>query len=236
MQEGETVLDDMNLEIPAGRSLALVGESGAGKTTIAQLLLRFYDPVAGQVFIDGRDIRQVTQASIRKQVGMVMQDVILLAGTIRHNLHFAKPDASDEEMIEALKNARAWDFVKEMPDGLDTILGERGNRLSGGQKQRLSIAQVFLKNPPIVIFDEATSALDTLTEKMIQQAMEELFRGRTSIVIAHRLSTIKNCDRIVLLDSGRISASDNHEGLLKISPRYQELCSRQNMERNQNLN
>jgi ABC-type multidrug transport system fused ATPase/permease subunit len=225
--EGSVVLRDLSLRVPARTSVALVGESGAGKSTITQLMLRFYDPQQGRITIDGQDIRQVTQESLRRQIGFVMQETILLSGSIRDNLLFAKPGASTKEMINALKQAEAWEFVKQLPQGLDTMLGERGARLSGGQKQRLSIARVFLKNPAIVVFDEATSALDTITEKQIQQTMQKLFKDRTAVIIAHRLSTIVDCDTIVLLDQGRIIGSGPHDQLLDTCPRYRELCRKQ---------
>jgi len=221
------VLAGLSLDVPAKHSLALVGESGAGKSTIVQLLMRFYDPQQGQILIDGQDLRAVTQASLREQIGFVMQETVLLSGSVRENLVLAKPGASTQEIIAALKRAAAWDFVKALPQGLETMLGERGARLSGGQKQRLSIARIFLKNPPIVIFDEATSALDTITERQILETMQELFKGRTVITIAHRLSTVIDCDEIVLLDHGHIFAKGPHAELLQTCPRYQELCQKQ---------
>ena len=229
---GEPVLSALSFTAAPQQSLALVGESGAGKSTIVQLILRFYDAGSGAVRIDGQDVRDVAQASLRRQIGMVMQDTILLSGTIRENMLFAKPDASEEEIIAALQHAEAWSFIQEMPDGLDTMLGERGARLSGGQKQRISIARVFLKNPPIVIFDEATSSLDTITEKQIQQTMRRLYQGRTAIIIAHRLSTIIDCDRIIVLDKGCILAEGSHEELYVACPRYREMCEKQEMAQN----
>ena len=225
--DSHTVLDHLTLDVPARHSLALVGESGAGKSTIVQLLLRFYDPQQGEILIDGQELCGVTQESLRSQIGFVMQETILLSGSLRENLLLAKPEATTKELIAALKRAAAWEFVKELPQGLDTILGERGARLSGGQKQRLSIARIFLKNPPIVIFDEATSALDTITESQIQQTMRELFTERTVITIAHRLSTVVDCDEIVFLDRGRILARGPHATLLQSCPRYRELCEKQ---------
>jgi len=226
---GEAVLHGVSFTVPARGRVALVGESGAGKSTICQLLLRSYDPNAGQVLIDGKDIRTVTQSSLRTQMGFVMQDTVLLSGTVRDNMLFAKPDAADVEIMTALDHAEAWDFVRELPDGLNTELGERGIRLSGGQRQRLSIARVFLKNPPIVVFDEATSSLDTITEKQIQQTMKGLYEGRTAIVIAHRLSTISDSDRIMLLHRGRIEAAGTHEELLVSCLRYREMCRKQSL-------
>ncbi|HEX2950660.1 MAG TPA: ABC transporter ATP-binding protein, partial [Armatimonadota bacterium] len=227
LDEDTTVLNQLSFTVPAKRSLALVGESGAGKSTISQLLLRFYDPVRGEIAIDGQDLRNVTQESLREQIGFVMQETILLSGTIRENLQFAKPDATTDEMVNALQNAGAWDFVRLLPQGLDTMLGERGARLSTGQKQRLSIARVFLKNPPIVIFDEATSALDAVTEKQIQQSMSRLLHDRTAIIIAHRLSTVIDCDEILFLAGGRIVAHGPHKQLLTICPQYHDLCQKQ---------
>ena len=221
------VLNHLSLEVQPRHRLALVGESGAGKSTITQLLLRFYDPQQGQVLVDGQDLRAVTQASLREQIGFVMQETILLSGTIRENMQLAKPGASTREIRHALKQAEALDFVNRLPQGLETMLGERGASLSGGQRQRLSIARVFLKNPPIVIFDEATSALDTITEQQILETMRELFKGRTVITIAHRLSTVVDCDEIVLLDHGHILARGPHAELLNTSPRYRELCEKQ---------
>ncbi len=221
------VLDGLTLEVPARRSLALVGESGAGKSTLVQLLLRFYDPQQGSIRIDGQDLREVTQESLRDQIGFVMQETILLSGTLRENMLLAKPGATKREIIDALKRAAAWDFVRELPQGLETLLGERGARLSGGQKQRLSIARIFLKNPPIVVFDEATSALDTSTERQIMETMQDLFAGRTVLTIAHRLSTVVDCDEIVFLEQGRILARAPHAELQQLCPRYRELCEKQ---------
>ena len=188
------VLSHVSIEIPAGKSIALVGPSGSGKTTICSLLPRFYDVTGGKITIDGKDVRTLTLKSLRSQIGMVQQDVYLFAGTIRDNIAYGKPGASMEEIIEAAKRANIHDFIRELPDGYDTYVGERGARLSGGQKQRISIARVFLKNPPILILDEATSALDNESERWIQQSLEELSRDRTTITIAHRLSTIRGAD------------------------------------------
>ena len=221
------VLRGFTLTIPPRQRVALIGESGAGKSTLVQLLLRLYDPQSGAIHIDGQDLRDVTQESLRLQIGLVMQETILLSGSVRDNLILAKNDANDEEIIAALRNAEAWDFVRELPEGLDTPLGERGARLSGGQRQRLSIARVFLKNPPVVVFDEATSALDTVTEQLIQNSMRRLFDGRTSIIIAHRLSTIVDCDRLVLLEKGRIVGQGTHEELRRTSERYSRMCEGQ---------
>lgn len=225
--EGNLVLKDLSLQIPAGNSVALIGESGAGKSTISQLLLRLYDAQHGVIKIDGQDLKEVTQASIRKNIGWVQQETIILSGSVRDNMSLAKPGATDEEIIQALKDAEAWDFVQDLPQGLDTQMGERGTRISGGQKQRLSIARVFLKNPPVVILDEATSALDTLTERSIQRSMKRLFEGRTNIIIAHRLSTVVECDKLVLLDKGKIVEQGSHSELLNRSEAYRKLCQGQ---------
>jgi subfamily B ATP-binding cassette protein MsbA len=223
----QPALRDVSLTVPGRTSVAIIGESGAGKSTLVQLMLRLHDPQQGALRIDGQDLREVTQESLRKQIGLVMQETILLSGNVRDNLSLAHPDATDEEMVEALKNAEAWDFVQDLPQGLDTLLGERGARLSGGQRQRLAIARVFLKDPPIVIFDEATSALDTVTEKAIQTSMRRLFEGRTSIVIAHRLSTVIGCDRLVLMETGAIADQGTHRELLQKSRRYRQMCEGQ---------
>jgi subfamily B ATP-binding cassette protein MsbA len=225
--EGETVLDRICFTVPEKTRVAIVGESGAGKSTIIHLLLRFYHVDNGHITIDGHDINDIEIGSLRRQIGLVMQETILLSGTIRQNMLLSKPDADDEEIIEALCNAEAWDFIAAMPEGLDTILGERGVRLSGGQRQRIAIARVFLKNPPVVLLDEATSALDTVTEKKIQRTMNRLFSGRTSIVVAHRLSTIVDSHTIFFLRKGSIIASGSHAQLLKDCEEYRDLCQKQ---------
>ncbi len=208
------VLSHVSIEIPAGKSIALVGPSGSGKTTICSLLPRFYDVTGGKITIDGKDVRTLTLKSLRSQIGMVQQDVYLFAGTIRDNIAYGKPAASMEEIIEAAKRANIHDFIRELPDGYDTYVGERGARLSGGQKQRISIARVFLKNPPILILDEATSALDNESERWIQQSLEELSRDRTTITIAHRLSTIRGADEIIVITEDGIAERGTHESLL----------------------
>ena len=209
------VLSHVSFEIPAGRSIALVGPSGSGKTTICSLLPRFYDVTGGRITIDGKDVRTLTLKSLRSQIGMVQQDVYLFSGTIRENIAYGKPGADMDEIIEAAKRANIHDFIKELPDGYDTFVGERGARLSGGQKQRISIARVFLKNPPILILDEATSALYNESERWIQQSREELSRNRTTITIAHRLSTIRNADEIIVITEDGIAERGTHESLLK---------------------
>ena len=208
------VLSDISIDIPAGRSIALVGPSGSGKTTICSLLPRFYDVTGGSITVDGKDIRGLTLKSLRSQIGMVQQDVYLFDGTIKDNIAYGKPGATDEEIIKAAKCASIHDFIMELPDGYDTYVGERGTRLSGGQKQRISIARVFLKNPPILILDEATSALDNESERWIQKSLEELSKNRTTITIAHRLSTIRDADEIIVITEDGIAERGTHAELL----------------------
>ena len=209
------VLSDISIDIPAGRSIALVGPSGSGKTTICSLLPRFYDVTGGSITVDGKDIRGLTLKSLRSQIGMVQQDVYLFDGTIKDNIAYGKPGATDEEIIKAAKCASIHDFIMELPDGYDTYVGERGTRLSGGQKQRISIARVFLKNPPILILDEATSALDNESERWIQKSLEELSKNRTTITIAHRLSTIRDADEIIVITEDGIAERGTHAELLE---------------------
>ena len=209
------VLSDISIDIPAGKSIALVGPSGSGKTTICSLLPRFYDVTGGSITVDGKDIRGLTLKSLRSQIGMVQQDVYLFDGTIKDNIAYGKPGASDEEIIKAAKCASIHDFIMELPDGYDTYVGERGTRLSGGQKQRISIARVFLKNPPILILDEATSALDNESERWIQKSLEELSKNRTTITIAHRLSTIRDADEIIVITEDGIAERGTHAELLE---------------------
>ena len=208
------VLSDISIDIPAGRSIALVGPSGSGKTTICSLLPRFYDVTGGSITVDGKDIRGLTLKSLRGQIGMVQQDVYLFDGTIKDNIAYGKPGATDDEIIKAAKCASIHDFIMELPDGYDTYVGERGTRLSGGQKQRISIARVFLKNPPILILDEATSALDNESERWIQKSLEELSKNRTTITIAHRLSTIRDADEIIVITENGIAERGTHAELL----------------------
>ena len=214
------VLSDISIDIPAGRSIALVGPSGSGKTTICSLLPRFYDVTGGSITVDGKDIRGLTLKSLRSQIGMVQQDVYLFDGTIKANIAYGKPGASDEEIINAAKCASIHDFIMELPDGYDTYVGERGTRLSGGQKQRISIARVFLKNPPILILDEATSALDNESERWIQKSLEELSKNRTTITIAHRLSTIRDADEIIVITEDGIAERGTHAELLEKNGLY----------------
>ena len=221
------VLSDISIDIPAGKSIALVGPSGSGKTTICSLLPRFYDVTGGSITVDGKDIRGLTLKSLRSQIGMVQQDVYLFDGTIKDNIAYGKPGASNEEIIKAAKCASIHDFIMELPDGYDTYVGERGTRLSGGQKQRISIARVFLKNPPILILDEATSALDNESERWIQKSLEELSKNRTTITIAHRLSTIRDADLILVMKDGDIVEQGNHEELLAKGGFYADLYNSQ---------
>ena len=214
------VLSDISIDIPAGKSIALVGSSGSGKTTICSLLPRFYDVTGGSITVDGKDIRGLTLKSLRSQIGMVQQDVYLFDGTIKDNIAYGKPGASDEEIIKAAKCASIHDFIMELPDKYDTYVGERGTRLSGGQKQRISIARVFLKNPPILILDEATSALDNESERWIQKSLEELSKNRTTITIAHRLSTIRDADEIIVITEEGIAERGTHAELLEKNGLY----------------
>jgi len=219
----EVVLNEVNLEVPAGAYMALVGSSGAGKTTLCSLIPRFYDVNSGTIRIDGKDIRKVTLKSLRNQIGIVQQDVYLFAGTIFENIAYGKPGATMDEVIEAAKNANAHDFIMSFPEGYETDIGQRGIKLSGGQKQRLSIARVFLKNPPILIFDEATSALDNESEKVVQDSLESLAKNRTTFVIAHRLTTIQNAEKILVLTEDGIAESGTHEELLTKQGIYEKL-------------
>ena len=214
------VLSDISIDIPAGKSIALVGPSGSGKTTICSLLPRFYDVTGGSITVDGKDIRGLTLKSLRSQIGMVQQDVYLFDGTIKDNIAYGKPGATDEEIIKAAKCASIHDFIMELPDKYDTYVGERGTRLSGGQKQRISIARVFLKNPPILILDEATSALDNESERWIQKSLEELSKNRTTITIAHRLSTIRDADEIIVITEEGIAERGTHAELLEKNGLY----------------
>ena len=212
---GKEVLQHITLDIPAGKTVALVGPSGGGKTTLCHLIPRFYEITAGQITIDGQDIRQVTLRSLREQVGIVQQDVMIFAGTVMDNIRYGRLDATDEEVMEAARRAEIHEDIMAMPNGYQTYVGERGIMLSGGQKQRISIARIFLKNPPILLLDEATSALDTVTEAHIRTAFEKLSRGRTTLVIAHRLSTIRGADRIVYIDREGIREAGTHEELMR---------------------
>lgn len=228
---GIPVLSDVDLHIAAGQCLAVVGPSGGGKTTLCQLLPRFYDVCEGSVTVDGIDVRHVTQASLRRNIGVIQQDVFMFAGTIRENIRYGRPDATDEEIVEAAVRAQIHSEIMEMPDGYDSYIGERGVMLSGGQKQRISIARVFLKNPKILILDEATSALDTVTEQRIQASLDELSEGRTTIIIAHRLSTVKNADVIAVVEGEHIIEMGSHSELMAKNGEYAALCRAQQIEK-----
>lgn len=223
----EKVLNHINLNVPAGAYMALVGSSGAGKSTLCSLIPRFYDVTDGTIRIDGKDIRNIKLKSLRDHIGIVQQDVYLFAGTIFENIRYGKPDATEEEIIAAAKNANAHEFIMSFPDGYNTDIGQRGIKLSGGQKQRLSIARVFLKNPPILIFDEATSALDNESEKVVQDSLEKLAKNRTTFVIAHRLSTIKNAEKILVLSEDGIEEEGTHEELIAKKGTYEKLYNMQ---------
>ncbi len=228
-QDGTEVLTDVNLAIHAGERFALVGPSGGGKTTLCHLLPRFYDVSAGSVTVDGNDVRELTQESLRRCIGIIQQDVFMFAGTVRENIRYGRPDATDEEVVRAAVKAQIHHEIMAMPDGYDTYIGERGVMLSGGQKQRISIARVFLKNPPILILDEATSALDSVTEQRIQESLDELSEGRTSIIIAHRLSTIRNADRIAVVEGARIVEQGTHAELMEKNGAYAALQRAQSL-------
>lgn len=223
----EKVLNHIDLEVEAGSYMALVGSSGAGKSTLCSLIPRFYDVTGGSIKVDGIDIRDIKLKSLRDHIGIVQQDVYLFVGTVMDNIRYGKPNATREEIIQAAKNANAHEFIMSLPDGYDTDIGQRGVKLSGGQKQRLSIARVFLKNPPILIFDEATSALDNESEKVVQESLEKLAKNRTTFVIAHRLSTIKNAEKILVLTDNGIEESGTHKELLEKEGIYAKLYTMQ---------
>lgn len=223
----DAVFSNINLKINAGDYIALVGPSGVGKTTLCSLIPRFYEVTSGTIKIDSKDIRDIKLKSLRQNIGIVQQDVYLFTGSVMENIRYGKPDATEEEIIEAAKNANAHEFIMELPNGYDTDIGQRGIKLSGGQKQRLSIARVFLKNPPILIFDEATSALDNESEKVVQQSLEKLAKNRTTFVIAHRLSTIKNAKKILVLTENGIAEEGTHEELLALNGLYAQLYNMQ---------
>ncbi|MDX2108703.1 MAG: ABC transporter ATP-binding protein [Verrucomicrobiota bacterium] len=228
-ERGGPVLDHVNLTLKPGERIALVGPSGAGKSTLLQLVLRFYDPVGGAVLLDGVDLRDIQQTSLRQHLGVVMQESVFFAGTVLENMRLANPKATREQVIDALRAANALDFVEEMQGGLHASLGERGMRLSGGQKQRLSIARVFLKNPPVLLFDEATSALDSKSERVVKEAMDRLLHGRTAMIVAHRIATVLDADRIIVMERGRVSAMGTHNELMATCPLYHELCTTQGL-------
>ena len=224
------VLKNFSIQVPKGKTIALVGQSGSGKSTIANLVTRFYDVNEGKISIDGNNIKNVTKKSLRHQMGLVTQDSILFNDTIKNNILLGKPDATEDEIIEALKIANAWEFVSQLPNGIETNVGDAGNNFSGGQKQRLSIARAVLKNPPIMILDEATSALDTESEKLVQEALENMMKNRTSIVIAHRLSTIQNADQIIVMQKGEIVEQGTHQELLAKNGMYKKLVEMQSFD------
>jgi ABC transporter, ATP-binding protein, msbA family len=226
----QPVLTNFSLEVPKGKTVALVGQSGSGKSTIANLITRFYDVNEGAILIDGVDVKDMQTASLRKLIGVVSQDSILFNDTIKNNLLIGKPDATDEELITAAKIANAYEFINDLPEGFDTNIGDAGSKLSGGQKQRLSIARAVLKNPPIMVLDEATSALDTESERLVQNALENMMKHRTSIVIAHRLSTIQNADLIVVMQKGRIVEQGTHTELIQKNGMYKRLVEMQTIE------
>jgi len=222
-EPGRPVLERINLSIQPGETVALVGPSGAGKTTLCSLLPRFYDVSSGQITIDGLDVRALTMESLRRQIGIVQQDVFLFNGSIRDNIAYGDLQASEVQIWQAAQHAHLDDFIRSLPNGLETLIGERGVKLSGGQKQRLAIARMFLKNPPILILDEATSALDSETEQFIQQSLAELSAGRTTLVIAHRLATIRNADRIIVVTEQGIAEQGTHHELLTLDGMYSRM-------------
>jgi ATP-binding cassette subfamily B protein len=226
-EDGREILQSLDLDIPAGTSCAIVGPSGAGKSTIARLLYRFYDPTAGRILIDGQDIADVAQSSLRAAIGIVPQDTVLFNETIGYNIAYGRDGAAHEEVERAAAGAAIDRFIEVLPEGYESMVGERGLKLSGGEKQRVAIARTLLKNPPILVLDEATSALDSRTEQAIQQTLDRVAESRTTIMIAHRLSTIVDADQIVVLDNGRVVERGTHEALLDLGGSYADLWYRQ---------
>ena len=223
------VLRHVELHVRPGETIAIVGPSGGGKSTLCSLIPRFYDVTEGAIRIDGHDVRDVTQQSLRRSIGVVQQDVFLFAASIMENIRYGRPDATADEVVEAARRAEIYDDIMDMPDGFDTYVGERGALLSGGQKQRISIARIFLKNPPVLILDEATSALDSITEAKIQRAFDALAKGRTTLIIAHRLSTVRSASRILVVRDGVITEEGTHEALLARDGDYAQLYHTQNL-------
>jgi ABC-type multidrug transport system fused ATPase/permease subunit len=222
-QQGDNVLKNINLDIPSGKIVALVGPTGVGKSTLVSLIPRFYDVCSGSITLNGTDLRQLDFKALRSQISIVLQDVFLFHGTVRDNILFGNPEATEEEIIDAAKIANAHEFITQLPLGYDTLIGERGVKLSGGQRQRLSIARAVLKNTPILILDEATSSVDTETELLIQEALERLMVGRTTIIIAHRLSTVRNADKIVVMEGNQITEMGKHQELIDKGGLYYRL-------------
>jgi ATP-binding cassette subfamily B protein len=229
-KDGDWTLRDITLDVPTGSKVALVGETGSGKTTLGYLVARLYDADEGSVAIDEIDVRDVTLSSLADAVGVVSQDTYLFHASIRDNLSFARPDATDEEIEQAAVAAQVHDLIASLPEGYDTLVGERGYRFSGGEKQRIAIARTILRNPPVLVLDEATSALDNRTERAVQQALDELAAGRTTIVIAHRLSTIRDSDQIVVLSHGEIVERGTHDELMEAGGAYERLATRERLE------